>query len=404
METFVLPAGTKIYDYMEVPRYLYYLIDGIVETKLFNRTMRIETGALGEWALFNLPSQEQVVSVSEVTLFAIKPDEIYNFEHTGKALKNIIPSVAARLLLIDSELTESQEIPTYVGPDRMRFFNKVHPGAYKITDSIFQDMLQVKSLYAAGYYKEAYDVIVKLMPQTINEELRKEIMIWHTLLSMILEPEKADVHFRRLSPKDYSEHLSYLYLTSFYKGGEKQEILEIYMKAGLHLPSETIVTLEGEVATEAFLVLKGYLKAVKLFEDREVLMSIVGPGEFVGEGAIMNSKTRMATLYSISPTDIIPLSTESIEKAALTNPGFILKICESQLRRIMQVKQLLEIKSQSNQIQRTIMAINYFKPIFGKAKVSVRDIAYLVDVNVERVIEEVKRMGYKIGIDGSIGV
>ena len=402
MEIVVFPSGTKIYGYSEIPKYLYYLVDGTVETKLFRKVQEFNSGTFGEWSLFNLPSQEQVTSTSEVTLYAIKPEEIFNFEHTQKVVKSIIPSIAKRLLLIDFELTEAQELPTYVGADRMRFFNKAHPGAYKITDAIFQDILQAKSLYASGYYREAFEIIVKLMPQVVTEDLRKEVMIWHTLLSMVLEPEKAEIHFRRLNPKEYAEYLSYQFLVSFYKGGEKQEILDIYMKAGLHIPSETIVTMEGEVASEAFLILRGYLKAVKLFEDKEVLMSIVGPGEFVGEGAIMNSKIRMATLYSISPVDLIPLSAESIEKATLTNPGFILKICESQLKRIIQVKQLLEIKNQGNQIQRTIMAINYFQPIFGKAKVNVRDIAFLVDVSVERVIEEVRRMGYKIGIDGSI--
>jgi hypothetical protein len=51
--------------------------------------------------------QEQVTSTSEVTLYAIKPEEIFNFEHTQKVLKNLIPSIAKKLLLIDTETDAS---------------------------------------------------------------------------------------------------------------------------------------------------------------------------------------------------------------------------------------------------------------------------------------------------------
>jgi len=402
MEVIVLPPGTVVYGLSEIPKYVYYLVNGTVESRFFRKSYKLEGGTIGEWALFNMPSEEEVKTITEVTLYAIKPGEILSSEYSEKMLRSMVSSIANRLMFIDSELAECREIPEYVGPDKMRYFNRTHPSAYKITGSVFQDILQVKRLYASGYYREAFEIVVKLMGQVLNEDLRREIMIWHTMLSIILEPDKAEIHFRRLNPKDYGDSLSYLYLTNFYKGGEKQEILEVFMKAGVHLPPETIVTLEGEVASEGFLVLRGYLKAVKLFEDKEVLMTIVGPGEFIGESALIESRTRMVTLYSISPTDIVALTPESIEKSLKSNPTFILKICESQLRRIAKVKKLLEIRNQGNQIQRTIMTIKYFEPFFDKTKINVRDIAYLVDTPVERVMEEARRMNYKIAFDGTI--
>ncbi|WP_448376145.1 cyclic nucleotide-binding domain-containing protein [Fervidobacterium sp.] len=402
MEVIVLPPGTKIYSFSEVPNHVYYLVNGLVESKLFKKEFQFETGTIGEWSIFNLPSEEQVTTITETTLYAFKPNEILNSEYSQKILRSMVSSVAKRLLLVDSELAECREIPEYVGPDRMRYLNRTHPGAYKITDAIFQDMMQVKRLYAAGYYKEAFEGVVKLMGVVLTEDLRKEIMIWHTLLSIILDPEKAEIHFKRLNPKDYGDSLSYLYLVNFFKGGERQEILEVFMKAGLHIPPDTIVTLEGEVASESFLVLRGYLKAVKLFEDKEVLLTIVGPSEFVGESALIESRTRMITLYSISPTDIIALTPESIEKSVQSNPNFILKICESQLKRISQVKKLIEIRNQGNQIQRTVIAIKYFEPFLDKTKINVRDIAYLVDTTIERVMDEARRLGYKISFDGTI--
>jgi hypothetical protein len=47
--------------------------------------------------------------------------------------------------------------------------------------------------------------------------------------------------------------LSYQFLVSFYKGGEKQEISDLFKKARLYIPSETIVTMEGEATSKAFL-------------------------------------------------------------------------------------------------------------------------------------------------------
>lgn len=402
MKLITYPPNSVIYKEGEVPQSIYYIVNGSISTKLFRKEKQIESGTISEWGIYNIPSEESVVTLSETTLYSVNPSEILSSEYSDRILRSMVSSIAQRLLVIDSELAESREIPEYVGPDKLRFFNRLHPGAYKLTDNIFQDILQAKRFYVGGYYREAMEIFAKMMAQVTNEELKKEIMVWHTLLSMLTDPERAEIHFKRLNPNEYGDLLSYVYLVNFFKGGQKQEILEMYMKAGLFVPANTIVTLEGEAALEGYLILKGYLKAVKLFEDKEILLSIVGPGEFVGEGAFLDSKVRMVTLYTLSPTAFIPLNAEVINKTITTNPGFILKICESQLRRISQVKRLLEIRYQSNPAQRTISALKYFSELFGKTKITVRDIAYLVDVNSERVIEEAKHLGFKVSFDGTI--
>jgi len=403
MEVLTYPTGTTLYKIGEVPSGVYYLLDGKIEVMLQRKTGTFEYGTFGEWSLFNLPSEETVTTVSETTLYFIKPSEIGTLE-IPKLLITMVSSIAKRLLIVDSELSCCSEIPEYLGPDKLRYFNRVHPNSFRITDDVFQDMFQIKRLYTSGYYKEAFEIAVKLLSQPFPEELKKEIMVWYTLLNILLEPEKAEMHFSRLAQKDYAEHISYAYLYTFFKGGQKQEVLDMFMKAGLYLPKDTIVTLEGDAASEGYFLIKGYLKAVKLYEDREVLLSIVQPGEFVGESALLDAQPRMVTLYTMSPAAIIPMSSQNIEKAVERNPNFVLRICESQLKRISQVKSLIRLKNITNDEQRAIATLKYFEPLLTKVRLTCKDISSLVDVSIERVVDEAKRLGYKIAFDGTITV
>ncbi|MFN6991694.1 MAG: Crp/Fnr family transcriptional regulator, partial [Fervidobacterium sp.] len=381
------------------------LIDGKVLVTLHSKSEVFEQGTFGEWALFNMPSEEEVSVIdNEATFYILKPEEIFNVENYEKILKAMISSISKRLLLIDAELAQSQSLPEYVGPDRMRYFKRTYPNSMKLTDNFFQDFLSVKRFYANGYYREAFEVLLKIMSYTISEDLKKELMAWHTLLSIIIDPEKAELHFRRLNPKEYGDSLSYAYLVSFFKGGQKQELLEMYMKAGLYLPPYTIVTTEGEMASEGYFLLKGYLKAVKLYEDKEVLLSIVKPGEFVGESALIESRTRMVTLYSISPAAIIPINCEGIQKTIRSNPNFILKLCESQIKRIKQVKELINLKKSIGSMQRIDLALKYFSDIIDKANITVKDISSISDCSYEEVIEELRKKGFKISMSGVISI
>ncbi|MEN6515340.1 MAG: cyclic nucleotide-binding domain-containing protein [Fervidobacterium sp.] len=403
MEVLTYPTGTTLYKIGEVPSGVYYLLDGKIEVMLQRKTGTFEYGTFGEWSLFNLPSEETVTTVGETTLYFIKPSEIGTLE-IPKLLITMVSSIAKRLLIVDSELSCCSEIPEYLGPDKLRYFNRVHQNSFRITDGVFQDMFQIKRLYTSGYYKEAFEIAVKLLSQPFPEELKKEIMVWYTLLNILLEPEKAEMHFSRLAQKDYAEHISYAYLYTFFKGGQKQEVLDMFMKAGLYLPKDTIVTLEGDAANEGYFLIKGYLKAVKLYEDREVLLSIVQPGEFVGESALLDAQPRMVTLYTMSPAAIIPMSSQNIEKAVERNPNFVLRICESQLKRISQVKSLIRLKNITNDEQRAIATLKYFEPLLTKVRLTCKDISSLVDVSIERVVDEAKRLGYKIAFDGTITV
>jgi len=160
------------------------------------RQVHLNNGTFGEWSLFNLPSEETVTTVGETTLYFIKPSEIGTLE-IPKLLITMVSSIAKRLLIVDSELSCCSEIPEYLGPDKLRYFNRVHPNSFRITDGVFQDMFQIKRLYTSGYYKEAFEIAVKLLSGPFPEDLKKEIMVWYTLLNILLEPEKAEMHFSR---------------------------------------------------------------------------------------------------------------------------------------------------------------------------------------------------------------
>ena len=86
-----------------------------------------------------------------------------------------------------------------------------------------------------------------------------------------------------------------------------QEIEEIQISAGEDL------FLEGSPGDKLYVITEGQLEVVKASSGREVLLSVLGPVEVVGEIALLEDKPRMASVRARTDSKLLAISKEQFE-------------------------------------------------------------------------------------------
>ena len=75
-----------------------------------------------------------------------------------------------------------------------------------------------------------------------------------------------------------------------------------------HYEKDRLILIEEEAGTTLFLIQKGRVKVSRISEDgREVILSILGPGGFFGELALIDGKTRSASVTAIEDSEALLL-------------------------------------------------------------------------------------------------
>jgi len=76
----------------------------------------------------------------------------------------------------------------------------------------------------------------------------------------------------------------------------------------LSLPGELVIT-EGELAAHMFVVLSGEVEILHKGDgDHHVRLALMGPGDWVGEMAILDVQPRSASVRALAPTTLLRLS------------------------------------------------------------------------------------------------
>lgn len=118
---------------------------------------------------------------------------------------------------------------------------------------------------------------------------------------------------------------------SFFDAFTPQEVARI-SAAGTHLtlPQGWSPIWENTPADKAYIVLDG---TVSVRRDHEEVAQL-GPGDIVGEAAILNRRLRNATIVALTPLELIHLTAESVRELCDEMPAFratLDRVAESRL-------------------------------------------------------------------------
>jgi CRP/FNR family cyclic AMP-dependent transcriptional regulator len=86
----------------------------------------------------------------------------------------------------------------------------------------------------------------------------------------------------------------------FFHGARAEELSQVArLVTRVKLPAGHVMTGEGEVGKEAFIIVSGHAEATIGGE----VVGTVGPGDIVGEMSLLDGEPRSATITTISPID-----------------------------------------------------------------------------------------------------
>jgi len=102
-------------------------------------------------------------------------------------------------------------------------------------------------------------------------------------------------------------------------------------------PRGSIVFYEGDPGEFLMIVLTGKVKVILLGEDgQEIILAMLGVGDFFGEMAILESAPRSATVMTVEPSEFLCLDQKSFSTLLQNQPSISMKILKHLSERLRQ--------------------------------------------------------------------
>jgi CRP-like cAMP-binding protein len=102
-------------------------------------------------------------------------------------------------------------------------------------------------------------------------------------------------------------------------------------------PKDTVVFFENEEGDFFFTILEGRIKVTILGDDgREVILSVLGPGDFFGEMALLDNEPRSATAIAVEESELLSLHRTDFQTVLNDNRSIttaLIRVLSARLRR-----------------------------------------------------------------------
>ena len=103
-----------------------------------------------------------------------------------------------------------------------------------------------------------------------------------------------------------------------------------------HYPKDSVVFFENEPGDSLFMILEGRVKVTILGDDgREIILSILGPGDFFGEMSLLDDEPRSATAIAAEESELLLLARDDFQSFVSENRtimGALIRVLASRLR------------------------------------------------------------------------
>ena len=92
-------------------------------------------------------------------------------------------------------------------------------------------------------------------------------------------------------------------------------------------PKDGVVFFENESGDTLFMISQGRIKVTILGDDgREIILSVLGSGDFFGEMALLDNEPRSATAIAAEDSELLSLSRADFEGVLALNPAMMMSL------------------------------------------------------------------------------
>lgn len=126
-----------------------------------------------------------------------------------------------------------------------------------------------------------------------------------------------------------------------------------------HYPKDTVVFFENEEGDFFFMIIEGRIKVTILGDDgREVILSVLGTGDFFGEMALLDNEPRSASAIAAEETELLCLHRTDFQSVLADNRALLtsfIKVLTARLRKANQQISTLALLDVYGRVARVIL-------------------------------------------------
>jgi CRP/FNR family transcriptional regulator, cyclic AMP receptor protein len=169
------------------------------------------------------------------------------------------------------------------------------------------------------------------------------------------------------------------------------------------VPRSTTVMASGDPNDSLYIVLSGRLKVLMSdAEGKEVILSIIGPGEFFGEMGLIDDSPRSASVLAIEPCELLSISKRDFKKCMAENFEMSMAVMRGLVRRLREADRKIGSLALLDVYGRVArLLLDMAETVDGEKMVTKRlpkqDIAKMIGASremVSRVMKDLQMGGY----------
>jgi CRP/FNR family cyclic AMP-dependent transcriptional regulator len=169
------------------------------------------------------------------------------------------------------------------------------------------------------------------------------------------------------------------------------------------VPKGTVIMTEGEVGDSLYTIISGRVKVFIGDEDgREIILKILGPGDFFGEMSMVDSQPRSASVSTLENSVVKVLSHQAFEQCLARAPRIATLVMQALAKRLRDADRkisTLALMDVYGRVANTLLelAIHTNGKLVVGEKLSQQDIANMVGASremVNRILKDLSERGY----------
>jgi CRP/FNR family cyclic AMP-dependent transcriptional regulator len=165
----------------------------------------------------------------------------------------------------------------------------------------------------------------------------------------------------------------------------------------------TIIMAAGDPTDSLYIVLSGRLKVMMSdAEGKEVILTIIGPGEFFGEMGLIDDAPRSASVVAIEPCELLAINRRDFKKCLAENFEMAMAVMRGLVRRLREADRKIGSLALLDVYGRVArLLLDMAETVDGQKMVTKRlpkqDIAKMIGASremVSRVMKDLQLGGY----------
>jgi CRP/FNR family cyclic AMP-dependent transcriptional regulator len=165
----------------------------------------------------------------------------------------------------------------------------------------------------------------------------------------------------------------------------------------------SIIMAAGDPTDSLYIILSGRLKVMMSDADgKEVILSILGPGEFFGEMGLIDDAPRSASVVAIEPCELLVITRRDFKKSMAENTDMAMAVMRGLVRRLREADRKIGSLALLDVYGRVArLLLDMAETVDGQKMVTKRlpkqDIAKMIGASremVSRVMKDLQTGGY----------